>query len=96
MIDKRTPPDWVLIEASKRFGIKKEAVGLIGCLYATHPGFVALCDMIERYEQPPVDCNPVDGLKQMPFDEFAALPKGIKGRPVLYAVWPSPIDGDDK
>ena len=96
MTDKRTPPDWVLLEAARRFSVKADATGLIGCAYATHPGFIALCDMIEKHEQPPADRNPVEGLKQMPFEEFAALPKGLTGRPVLYAVWPSPINGDDK
>ena len=58
MTDKQTPPDWVLIEAAKRTDW--------GVTY-NHPlerlrrewtfplsAFRALCDMIERYEQPPV------------------------------------------
>jgi hypothetical protein len=52
-----TPPDWVLIEAAKR----SELTWLLGdveaCIRAykaTHH-FRALCDMIEKYEQPPVD-----------------------------------------
>ena len=47
-----TPPDWVLIEAAKRW----EYTGYTPRnMYANHPGFRALCDMIWKYEQPPVD-----------------------------------------
>ncbi len=50
MTDTQTPPDWVLIEAAKRCGIEGDVASL-----AVNNSFVALCDMIERYEQPPVD-----------------------------------------
>ena len=56
MTDKQTPPDWVLIEAAKRSGMTLDVEWL--CRTYHHeawPGFRALCDMIERYEQPPVD-----------------------------------------
>lgn len=54
MTDKQTPPDWVLIEAAKRSGWG-DAVDTLRTYYAHHDVFSALCDMIERYEQPPVD-----------------------------------------
>ncbi len=52
-----TPPDWVLIEAAKRFEWKGEDELTLRSLYhdVDDPGFTALCDMIQKYEQPPVD-----------------------------------------
>ena len=44
-------PDWVLIEAAKRCGWSYGTAEL----YYDNPVYAALCDMIERYEQPPVD-----------------------------------------
>ena len=55
MTDKQTPPDWVLIEAAKRSGVPTARIGLCRIDYEHHGTFRALCDMIERYEQPPVD-----------------------------------------
>ena len=59
MTDKQTPPDWVLFEAAKRSGWDKwRADHLLRCYLSEHPdygSYRALCDMIERYEQPPVD-----------------------------------------
>ena len=55
MTDKQTPPDWVLIEAAKRserIGTKLE---VILAHWFSDPTVRALCYMIERYEQPPVD-----------------------------------------
>jgi hypothetical protein len=55
MTDKQTPPDWVLIEAAKRserIGTKLE---VILAHWFSDPTVRALCHMIERYEQPPVD-----------------------------------------
>ena len=53
------PPDWVLFEAAKRSGWDKwRADHLLRCYISEHPdygSYRALCDMIERYEQPPVD-----------------------------------------
>lgn len=54
MTDKQTPADWVLIEAAKRGGYSPEFRWLKG-QYEDNPLFRALCDMIERYETPPVD-----------------------------------------
>lgn len=55
MTDKQTPPDWVLIEAAKRAGEEWEQYAHLHCLYNNKPAYRALCAMIERYEQPPVD-----------------------------------------
>jgi hypothetical protein len=58
MTHKKTPPDWVLLEAAKRSGwYKWRADHLLRCYLSEHPdygSYRALCDMIERY-QPPVD-----------------------------------------
>lgn len=55
--DMQTPPDWVLVEAAKRAGLKRSPAQLRAgqIAGAAKPYFRALCDMIERYEQPPVD-----------------------------------------
>ena len=51
-----TPPDWVLLEAAKRGAwcvtstIKQQQA-----LYRNEPLYRALCDMILKHEQPPVD-----------------------------------------
>jgi hypothetical protein len=53
-----TPEDWVLIEGAKRFGYtEKTTVEYLRAYYQTNdpPGFRALCDMIAKHEQPPVD-----------------------------------------
>jgi hypothetical protein len=50
-----TPPDWVLIEAAKRCGWTPDLTWLRADYRAVNGSFRALCDMIERYEQPPVD-----------------------------------------
>ena len=53
-----TPPDWVLIEAAKRCGIRWSGTDDLRKLYADkecYRAYSALCDMIQKYEQPPVD-----------------------------------------
>jgi hypothetical protein len=50
-----TPPDWVLLEAAKRCGWTPDLTWLRADYRAVNGSFRALCDMIERYEQPPVD-----------------------------------------
>ena len=57
MTDKQTPPDWVLIEAAKRAGLKRSPAQLRAgqIAGAARPDFRALCDMIERCEAAPVD-----------------------------------------
>jgi hypothetical protein len=55
MTDKQTSPNWVQVEAAKRSGytgadaVKRAKLSQFGL------PFRALCDMIEKYEQPPVD-----------------------------------------
>jgi len=51
------------------------------------------CNEAVAYIETLTNCNSVDGLKEMHFDEFAVLPKGLAGKPVLYAVWPPRKDG---
>ena len=56
MTDKQTPPDWVLIEAAKRSNwLPGKTLAQMRGHLAISGAFSALCDMIERYEQPPVD-----------------------------------------
>lgn len=55
MTDKQTPPDWVLAEAAKRSGRSHWHLNELRNSYADQATYAALCDMIERYEQPPVD-----------------------------------------
>jgi hypothetical protein len=55
MTDKKTLPNWVLIEAAKRCGWNRNTIEQLRSYYANYDAFSALCDMIERYEQPPVD-----------------------------------------
>ena len=60
MTDKQTPPDWVLIEAAKRSCWRDHSAEELRDIYryafsASYDAFRTLCDMIERYEQPPVD-----------------------------------------
>jgi hypothetical protein len=57
MTDKKTPPDWVLIEAAKRSGWQVLDGDLCVPRYwlNNNGAFRALCYMIERYEQPPPD-----------------------------------------
>jgi len=53
-----TPPDWVLIEAANRFGWN-DVSEYVRAYYATNdpPGYRALCDMILKHEQPPIDAG---------------------------------------
>ena len=46
-----TPPDWVLIEAAKRCGWTYGTADN----YHDNPVYAALCDMILKHEQPPID-----------------------------------------
>ena len=55
MTDKQTPPDWVLIEAAKRSDWDADLRCIRRYYSDSAPSFRALCDMIERYEEPPVD-----------------------------------------
>jgi hypothetical protein len=57
MTDKKTPPDWVLIEAAKRSGWQVLDGDLCVPRYwlNNNGAFRALCDMIERHEPPHAD-----------------------------------------
>jgi hypothetical protein len=55
MTDKQTPPDWVLREAAKRGAFRSAAISEMRMWYQADKTFRALCDMIQKYEQPPVD-----------------------------------------
>jgi hypothetical protein len=50
------PEDWVLFEAAKRSGMKQCPDWIKRC-YDHHAvlAFRALCNMIQKYEKPPVD-----------------------------------------
>lgn len=51
-----TPPDWVLIEAAKRGSWYVSAtIEERRGMYAQEPLYRALCDMILKHEQPPID-----------------------------------------
>ncbi len=56
--DVTMPPDWVLVEAAKRFGWQLRSLNLLQSIYADsdmYLGFNALCDMIAKHETPPAD-----------------------------------------
>ena len=55
MTDKQTPPDWVLIEAAKRCDWACDNTHQLRQLYADDLPYEVICDMIQKYEQPPVD-----------------------------------------
>jgi len=57
MTDKQTPPDWVLKLAADKAGWEGFPLEELRNEYGASDGgtYRALCDMIERYEQPPVD-----------------------------------------
>lgn len=51
-----TPEDWVLLEAAKRGAWCETAtIKQQQAMYRNEPLFAALCDMIAKHEQPPVD-----------------------------------------
>lgn len=52
-----TPADWVLIEAAKRseYANADDPTWMRKEYRLLSPPFRALCDMIEKHEQPPVD-----------------------------------------
>jgi hypothetical protein len=52
-----TPPDWVLIEAAKRceWDARHDRLHILRTYYVNSHPFTALCDMILKHEQPPVD-----------------------------------------
>jgi len=57
MADEQVPADWVLLEAARQSGwcvIARNVEPLRG-RYSIDSTFRALCDMIAKYEKPPVD-----------------------------------------
>jgi len=51
-----TPPDWVLLEAAKRCGWKElYPISVLQNFYGDNRLYSALCDMILKHEEPPVD-----------------------------------------
>jgi len=52
-----TPEDWMLIEAAKRCGwdARPERLPMLQADYGKSLPYRALCDMIAKHEQPPVD-----------------------------------------
>jgi hypothetical protein len=57
MTDLPILPDWVLIEAAKRFAWDNVATSRLRSHYhdENYIGFRALCDMIAKHEEKPVD-----------------------------------------
>jgi len=54
MTDKQTPSDWVLIEAAKRSEWDDQSnIRELRHSYSLNSAYTALCDMIQKYEQPP-------------------------------------------
>lgn len=50
-------PDWVLLEAARRCGWDRadNTIEDLRYMYSGNPVYAALCDMILKHEQPPVD-----------------------------------------
>jgi hypothetical protein len=55
MTTETQAPDWILFEAAKRSGWDDYTTQVLREVYDDGFGFRALCDMIEKYEKPPVD-----------------------------------------
>ena len=55
MTDNQTPPDWVLREAAKRSSFEYSLEFTRNNYGTMSSAFRALCDMIAKHEQPPVD-----------------------------------------
>lgn len=49
-----TPPNWVLIEAAKQCELSHH-IDFLRDFHSDSRTFRALCDIIEKHEQPPVD-----------------------------------------
>jgi len=66
MSEETMPADWVLIEAAKRAGINRTPAQLRAgqIANAAKPYLRALCDMIAKHEQPPVDPD-VDAVQRI-------------------------------
>ena len=70
MTDKTTPPDWALREGAKRADLHFVTDERMHWAYETNPAYSALCDMIAKHEQPPIDrkliCAREAALQHMP------------------------------
>jgi hypothetical protein len=55
MTTETPPDDWVLLEAGKRGNMPHWGLEQLRTIYKTGCIFTALCDMIQKYEKPPVD-----------------------------------------
>jgi len=65
MSEETMPADWVLIEAAKRCRWdSRTSLATLRDNYGYTSSFRALCDMIEKYEQPPVDPD-VEAVKRV-------------------------------
>lgn len=73
-----TPPDWVLIEAAKKCEFIPSAE-FRRRDYQELPCFRALCDMILKHEQPPVD-------RKLLCAQEAAAKVPLLAHPVEYCV----------
>ena len=61
---KEVPEDWVLREAAKRAWYAPATIDHWRAHHASSTTFSALCDMIAKYEQPPVDPD-VEAVKRI-------------------------------
>ena len=53
--ETQAPEDWVLLEAAKQANITKLEIDELRCYSLNGRTFRALCDMIAKHEEPPVD-----------------------------------------
>ena len=53
----KIPPDWVLLEAARLADFSEDGLKTLRMRYGSYvwQSFSALCDMIEKHEQPPVN-----------------------------------------
>jgi len=79
-----TPPDWVLIEAAKR----TNWIFPVDCIrdrYSTlSDAFRALCDMIQKYEQPPVDRKALCAMEALKYADPGVI--GWSERAAIRAI----------
>lgn len=73
MTDEQTPPDWVLIEAAKRSHYEYTVDFTRNNYGAFGSCFRALCDMIQKYEHPPVDRKEKCALEAVHSADMSAL-----------------------
>jgi hypothetical protein len=55
MTTETPPDDWVLLEAAEQAETWCRSIEWLRELYGVSGSFRALCDMIQKYEKPPVD-----------------------------------------